>query len=219
MLDRITGMRVFARAANAGSLSAAARHLGLSPAMATKHVDALEARLGVKLFHRSTRRLSLTAAGSSYLEACLRILPDIDEAEASVASQRAEASGLLRMNLPLSFGTRFIAPLMPAFSQRHPAVKVELGLTDSQVDLIDGSWDMAVRIGRLTDSPLQARRLADCPILVCASPGYLAQHGVPRRVSDLSQHNCLGYSLSNLLGGREWHLVRQENSACRFRAT
>uniref|UniRef100_UPI0032B2BFC3 LysR family transcriptional regulator n=1 Tax=uncultured Stutzerimonas sp. TaxID=2901168 RepID=UPI0032B2BFC3 len=204
MLDRITGMRVFARAANAGSLSAAARHLGLSPAMATKHVDALEARLGVKLFHRSTRRLSLTAAGSSYLEACLRILPEIDEAEASVASQRVEASGLLRMNVPLSFGTRFIAPLMPAFSQRHPAVKVELGLTDSQVDLIDGSWDMAVRIGRLTDSPLQARRLADCPMLVCASPGYLAQHGVPRRVSDLSQHNCLGYSLSNLLGGREW---------------
>ena len=204
MLDRITGMRVFARAANAGSLSAAARHLGLSPAMATKHVDALEARLGVKLFHRSTPRLSLTAAGSSYLEACLRILPEIDEAEASVASQRVEASGLLRMNVPLSFGTRFIAPLMPAFSQRHPAVKVELGLTDSQVDLIDGSWDMAVRIGRLTDSPLQARRLADCPMLVCASPGYLAQHGVPRRVSDLSQHNCLGYSLSNLLGGREW---------------
>jgi DNA-binding transcriptional LysR family regulator len=110
----------------------------------------LEARLGVKLFHRSTRRLSLTAAGSSYLEACLRILPEIDEAEASVASQRVEASGLLRMNVPLSFGTRFIAPLMPAFSQRHSAVKVELGLTDSQVDLIDGSWDMAVRIGRLT---------------------------------------------------------------------
>lgn len=204
MLDRITGMRVFTRAASAGSLSAAARHLGLSPAMATKHVDALEARLGVKLFHRSTRRLSLTAAGSSYLEACLRILPEIDEAEASVASQRVDASGLLRMNVPLSFGTRFIAPLLPEFSRRHPAVKVELGLTDSQVDLIDGSWDMAVRIGRLNDSPLQARRLADCQMRVCASPGYLARHGVPRRVSDLSRHNCLGYSLSAMLGGREW---------------
>ncbi|NKQ12925.1 LysR family transcriptional regulator [Pseudomonas sp. SST3] len=204
MLDRITGMRVFTRAASAGSLSAAARHLGLSPAMATKHVDALEARLGVKLFHRSTRRLSLTAAGSSYLEACLRILPEIDEAEASVASQRVDASGLLRMNVPLSFGTRFIAPLLPEFSRRHPAVKVELGLTDSQVDLIEGSWDMAVRIGRLNDSPLQARRLADCPMRVCASPGYLARYGVPRRVSDLSRHNCLGYSLSSTLGGREW---------------
>ena len=204
MLDRITGMRVFVRAASAGSLSAAARHLGMSPAMATKHVDALESRLGVKLFHRSTRRLSLTPAGSSYLDACQRILPEIEEAEASVASQRVEATGLLRMNVPLSFGTRFIAPLMPAFSQRHPAVKVELGLTDSQVDLIDGSWDMAVRIGRLADSPLQARRLADSPMLVCGSPGYLARHGTPARVSDLSRHNCLGYSLSALHGGREW---------------
>ncbi|MCQ2028982.1 LysR family transcriptional regulator [Stutzerimonas zhaodongensis] len=204
MLDRITGMRVFTRAASAGSLSAAARQLGMSPAMATKHVDALEARLGVKLFHRSTRRLNLTPAGSSYLDACQRILPEIDEAEASVASQRVEATGLLRMNVPLSFGTRFIAPLMPGFSQRHPAVKVELGLTDSQVDLIDGSWDMAVRIGRLADSPLQARRLADSPMLVCASPGYLARHGTPRKVSDLATHNCLGYSLSSLHGGREW---------------
>ncbi|MCQ4316029.1 LysR family transcriptional regulator [Stutzerimonas zhaodongensis] len=204
MLDRITGMRVFTRAASAGSLSAAARRMGMSPAMATKHIDALEARLGVKLFHRSTRRLNLTPAGISYLDACQRILPEIDEAEASVASQRVEATGLLRMNVPLSFGTRFIAPLMPEFSQRHPAVKVELGLTDSQVDLIDGSWDMAVRIGRLADSPLQARRLADSPMLVCASPGYLARHGTPRKVSDLATHNCLGYSLSSLHGGREW---------------
>lgn len=204
MLDRVTGMRVFARAASVGSLSAAARALGMSPAMATKHVDALESRLGVKLFHRSTRRLTLTDAGNSYLDACLRILPEIDEAEASVASQRIEATGLLRMNVPLSFGKRFIAPLMPEFARRHPAVKVELGLTDSQVDLVDGRWDLAVRIGRLADSPLQARRLADCPLMVCASPGYLASHGVPLRVSELSQHNCLGYSLSTLLNGRQW---------------
>ena len=113
MLDRITGMPVFVRAASAGSLSAAARHLDMSPAMASKHVDALERRLGVKLFHRSTRRLSLTEAGGNYLEACQRILPEIDEAEASVASQRVEATGLLRMNVPLTFGTQFIAPLIP----------------------------------------------------------------------------------------------------------
>jgi len=204
MLDRITGMRVFVRAASAGSLSAAARHLDMSPAMASKHVDALERRLGVKLFHRSTRRLSLTEAGGNYLEACQRILPEIDEAEASVASQRVEATGLLRMNVPLTFGTQFIAPLIPEFSRRHPAVKVELGLTDSQVDLLDGGWDMAVRICRLEDSPLQARRLADCPLLVCAAPSYLDQRGVPRSVADLGQHNCLGYSLSALAGGKHW---------------
>ncbi|WP_313284830.1 LysR family transcriptional regulator [Stutzerimonas kunmingensis] len=208
MLDRITGMRVFARAATAGSLSAAARHLEMSPAMASKHVDALEARLGVKLFHRSTRRLSLTEAGSNYLEACQRILPEIEEAEASVASQRIEATGLLRMNVPLTFGTQFIAPLIPEFSRRHPAVKVELGLTDSRIDLIDGGWDMAVRIGRLQDSPMQARQLADSPLLVCAAPRYLDERGVPRSVADLGQHNCLGYSLASLAAGKVWPFGR-----------
>ncbi|MGE4406342.1 LysR substrate-binding domain-containing protein [Pseudomonas sp.] len=208
MLDRITSMRVFVRAASAGSLSAAARHLAMSPAMATKHVDALEARLGVKLFHRSTRRLSLTEAGNGYLEACQRILPEIDEAEASIVSQRVEATGLLRLNAPLSFGTRYIAPLLPAFSRRHPAVKVELGLTDSQVDLLDGGWDLAVRIGQLEDSPLQARRLADCAMQVCAAPRYLDERGAPRRVADLAQHNCLGYSLSTLVGSKQWAFGR-----------
>ena len=208
MLDRITGMRVFVRAVSAGSLSAAGRHLGMSPAMATKHLDALEAHLGVKLLHRTTRRLSLTEAGNDYLEACQRILPEIDEAEAGVASQRVEARGLLRMNLPLSFGNRFIAPLMPAFSQRHPALKVELGLSDSLVDLLDGGWDMAIRIGRLADSPLQARKLGDCAEMVCAAPAYLEQRGVPRHVADLAQHNCLGYTLSSWAGGKVWAFGR-----------
>lgn len=208
MLDRVTGMRVFVRTAAAGSLSAAARHLGMSPAMATKHVDALERRLGVKLFHRSTRRLSLTEAGSQYLEACQRILADIDETEAAVVSQRVEASGLLRLNMPLSFGSRFVAPRLPAFARRHPAVRVELGLTDSQVDLLEGRWDIAIRIGRLADSPLQARRLGDCPVLVCAAPSYLDARGVPRRVAELAQHNCLGYTLSSWAGGKEWAFGR-----------
>ncbi|WP_226801782.1 LysR family transcriptional regulator [Alkalilimnicola sp. S0819] len=110
MLDRVTGMRVFSRAAAQGSLSAAGRALGMSPAMATKHMDALEARLGVKLLHRTTRRLTLTEAGRDYLEACQRILQDLDEADSAVAAQRTEAVGRLRMNLPLSFGVRFIAP-------------------------------------------------------------------------------------------------------------
>lgn len=208
-MDRVTSMRVFIRSASAGSLSAAARHLGMSAAMATKHVDSLEARLGVKLLHRTTRRLSLTEAGSNYLEACQRILADIDEAEAAAASQRIKASGLLRMNVPLSFGIRFIAPLLPAFSQRHPEVKIELGLNDAQLDLLDGSWDMAIRIGRLADSPLQARRLGDSTMQVCAAPAYLDQRGVPRRVAELVQHNCLSYTLSSLQDGKQWAFGRQ----------
>lgn len=203
-MDRVTSMRVFVRAASEGSLSSAARHLGMSPAMATKHANALEARLGVKLFHRSTRRLQLTEAGSNYLEACLRILPEIDEAEAAATSQRVKATGLLRMNLPLSFGNRFIAPHIPEFSRRHPEVNIELGLSDAELDLIAGSWDLAVRIGRLADSPLQARRLGDSAMLVCAAPAYLDQRGVPRRVAELTQHNCLSYTLSAKQGRQHW---------------
>lgn len=203
-MDRVTSMRVFVQAANEGSLSSAARHLGMSPAMATKHANALEARLGVKLFHRSTRRLNLTEAGSNYLKACQRILPEIDEAEAAATSQRVKATGLLRMNLPLSFGIRFIAPLISEFSRRHPEVNIELGLNDAELDLIAGSWDMAVRIGLLADSPLQARRLGDSAMLVCAAPGYLDLRGVPRRVADLIQHNCLSYTLSAKHGRQHW---------------
>jgi DNA-binding transcriptional LysR family regulator len=203
-MDRITSMRVFVRAATVGSLSAAARHLGMSPAMATKHVNALEARLGVKLFHRTTRRLALTEAGNNYLEACQRILPEIDEADAAAASQRVKASGLLRMNVPLSFGSRFIAPLMPGFSRLHPEVIVELGLSDAQLDVIAENWDLAIRIGRLADSPLQARRLGDSVMQVCAAPAYLDRRGVPRRVAELAQHNCLSYTLSAMQDGRQW---------------
>ena len=203
-MDRITSMRVFVRAATDGSLSAAARHLGMSPAMATKHVNALEARMGVKLFHRTTRRLTLTEAGRHYRAACQRILPEIDEAEAAAASQRVKATGLLRMNVPLSFGQGFVAPLMPEFSRRHPEVTVELGLSDAELDIIAGSWDLAVRVGRLADSPLQARRLGDSPMVVCASPDYLDQRGVPRRVAELIQHNCLGYTLSGTQGREHW---------------
>lgn len=203
-MDRVSSMRVFVRAALDGSLSAAARHLGMSSAMATKHVNALEARLGVKLFHRTTRHLGLTEAGSNYLEACQRILPDIDEAEAIATSQRVKASGLLRMNLPLSFGSRFIAPLIPEFSRRHPEVSIELGLSDAELDVVAGSWDLAVRIGRLPDSPLQMRRLGDSPMLVCAAPDYLDRRGVPRRVAELTQHNCLSYTLSAMQGRKHW---------------
>lgn len=207
MLDRITGMGVFVRAAGVGSLSGAARQLDMSPAMATKHVDALESRLGVKLFHRTTRGLTLTEAGRDYLDACQRILPEIAEAEAAAASQRVEPTGLLRMNVPVSFGTRFVAPLMPEFSRRHPGVRVELGLSDSLLDLIAGHWDLGIRIGRLADSALQARRLGDSDMLVCAAPSYLDRRGVPRRVDELVQHNCLSYTLSSAQS-REWAFGR-----------
>ena len=204
MLDRVTGMQVFTRVAALGSLSAAARALGMSQTMATKHVAAVEERLGVKLLHRTTRRLTLTEAGRHYLDAAERVLAELEDAEAAVSAERLEARGTLRVNVPVSFGIREIAPLLPEFARSHPSVTVDLGLNDRVVDLIEEGWDMAVRIGRVAESTMIVRKLALCRTALCAAPAYLAERGTPRRVSDLKDHNCLGYTLSRALGSDRW---------------
>ena len=133
-----------------------------------------------------------------------RILAELDEADAAATAQRTLATGLLRLNTPLAWGVRHLAPLMPAFSRAHPAVTVELGMTDAAVNLVDERWDMAVRIGALHDDSLQARRLGGCRVVLCAAPAYLDEHGVPRTVADLAQHNCLSYTLSSTNTVSEW---------------
>jgi DNA-binding transcriptional LysR family regulator len=204
MLDRLTGLEVFAKVATAGSLSAAGRAMGMSQTMVTKHIAALEARLCVKLFHRSTRRLSITEAGRSYLEASERIIADIEAADAAVAADRVEPKGVLRVNAPVAVGPRQIAPLLSEFAKRHPRVTVELGLNDRLVDLADEGWDLAIRIGSLSNSSLIVRRIAPCRTVVCAAPSYLAARGKPRTVSELADHNCLGYTLSRVGGVDRW---------------
>jgi len=204
VLDRLTGLEVFAKIAATGSFSAAGRALNLSQTMVTKHIAALEARLGTKLFHRSTRRLSITDAGRSYLDASERILADMEAADAAVAADRFEPRGVLRLNAPVSFGARQIAPLFGEFARRHPRVTVELGLNDRLVDLVDEGWDLAIRIGNLSDSSLIARRIAPCRTVVCAAPTYLKVHGKPRTVASLADHNCLGYTLSRQAGADRW---------------
>src|SRR6516162_3421573 len=204
MLDRLTGLEVFAKVASSGSLSAAARAMGLSQTMVTKHIAALETRLGVKLFHRTTRRLSITEAGRNYLEASERILADMEAADAAVAAERVEPRGLLRVNVPVVFGTRQIAPLLFEFAERYPKVTTELGLNDRLVDLAEEGWDLAIRIGRLRDSSMVARRLAPNRLVVCAAPSYLKRHGIPRTVADLASHNCLGYTLAQQASAAEW---------------
>ena len=208
MLDRVTGMQVFARVAALGSLSAAARALGMSQTMATKHMAALEDRLGTKLLHRTTRRLSLTEAGRNYLEAAERILVDIEEADAKAAVEVAEVRGTLRLNAPVSFGIREIAPLLPDLCALHSKLTIDLGLNDRYVDLIEEGWDLAIRIGNLKSSSLVARRLAPCPAVVCAAPQYLAKHGRPKTMAALKEHNCLGYTLSRDVGADRWHFGR-----------
>ncbi len=204
MLDRLTGMQVFASVAVSGSLSAAARTLGMSQTMATKHVAALEARLGVKLLHRTTRRLTLTEAGRTYLDAVERILGEVNDADAEAAAGAVEVRGTLRLNAPVSFGVREIAPLIPRFLQNHSGMTIDLGLNDRRVDLLEEGWDLAVRIGAMEDSSIIARKLAPCRTVVCAAPAYLEEKGTPQTVGELTVHNCLGYTLSQSVGAGRW---------------
>lgn len=204
MLDRIAGMEVFAKVAAIGSLSGAARALNMSPTMATKHMAALEDRLGVKLLHRTTRKITLNEAGRRYLESVERILLELSEADATAAAERMEVGGTLRVNVPVSFGVREIVPLLAELADLHPALSVDLGLSDRTVDLVEEGWDVAIRIGRIEDQSLIARRIARCRMLLAASPAYLAKRSPPASVSELGSHNCLGYTLSSSVGPDRW---------------
>ena len=201
---RLTSLRVFIDVARTGSLSGAARTLNMSQTMATKHIAALEQHLGVKLFHRSTRRLSLTEAGRNYLESSERILGELDAADSAVSADRFEPRGTLRVSAPVSFGARQIAPLIDELTRRHPHLSVELGLNDRLVDLAEEGWDLAVRIGTLENSSLIARKLTACRTVVAASRAYLKAHGTPTKAAELSKHNCLGYTLSRITGVDSW---------------
>ncbi len=208
MLDRLTGMEVFAEVARQGSLSGAARTVGISPTMATKHVNALEDRLGVKLVHRTTRRVTLTDAGRRYVDQVERVLSDIAEAEAEAVAERVEVAGQLRVALPVSFGIHQIAPFLPDFTGLHPRLSVDLGIEDRKVDLVTEGWDVAVRIGYNPDDTTIARKLAPCRTVVTAAPDYLDRHGTPRTVAELSAHNCLSYTLSHDIGPGRWRFGR-----------
>ena len=204
MLDRFTSMQVFAKVVTQGSFSGAARALGLSQTMVTKHIAALESRLGISLFHRSTRRLSLTEPGRLLLIRAQKILTDLEEIEQEVSAENQEPRGILRLNAPVSFAIRHVGPIMPQFSQRHPLVTVELGLDDRRIDPITEGWDLTLRIGRMPPSALRSRPLAQIDFVVCASPSYLERHGTPHTVAELQNHQCLGYTLGQEIGATRW---------------
>jgi len=191
MADALQEMAVFSKVVAAGSLSAAARELGLSPGLVSRRLAALESRLGVRLVNRTTRSLHLTVEGSRYYDACTRVLAEIEEADAEVSAGRVEPQGALKVALPASFGHQHVAPLVPQFAARHPKVQLALSLSDRSVNVMDEGFDVAVCIADLQDSSLAARRLAPNRRVVCASPDYLAAHGTPRTPEELAQHNCL----------------------------
>jgi len=189
--DSFSEMAVFVRVVATGSLSAAARELSLSPAMVSRRLAALEARLGVRLVNRTTRSLHLTDEGASYYESCARVLSEIEQANASVSAGRREPQGTLRVALPAAFGNQYVAPLVPQFATLYPAVQLALSLSDRSINLVEDGFDLAIRIAALADSSLAARKLAPNRRVVCASPEYLRRHGAPTSPAELAQHNCL----------------------------
>ena len=201
-MDRLAAMTAFARVAETRSFSEAARRLGATKSAVSRQVSALEAELGARLLHRTTRSLTLTEAGRDYFDRVTRILADVEEANRSVSHLQAAPRGRLRVNAPMSFGIRHLAPALPDFLTRHPEVEVDMSMNDRFVDLVDEGYDVAVRIGRLADSALIARKLAPLHRVVCASPGYLAARGVPETPGDLAGHDCLSYT--NMSQTEEW---------------
>lgn len=188
-----------------GSLSAAARAEGIAPAMIGRRLDALEARLGVKLLQRTTRRLALTAEGKAFLDDCQRILAELEAAEAAVAERSARASGHLLVSAPAGFGRQHVAPLVPSFLAEHRDVTINLDLNDRIVDVIGEGVDVAIRIASPSDSPLVGVKLADNRRVVVAAPAYLKRHGTPQTLADLARHQCLTLSGGGSQRGWTFH--------------
>ncbi|CNH86342.1 LysR-family transcriptional regulatory protein [Yersinia frederiksenii] len=193
MLDRLTSMEVFVRAADLGSFAAAATALGLSPQMVARHIEALEQRLGVRLLNRTTRRQSLTDAGSQFLQSCRRILAETAAAESLADEMQSIPQGKLRISAPLIFGTYSLTPFLSGFLQQFPDLEVDLTLSDRYLDLIEEGYDAAFRIGPLDSLSLVARPLAPYRLLVAASPSYLERSGKPNIPEELTQHSCISY--------------------------
>lgn len=191
--DRARELEVFVAAIQSGSFSAAGRKLGLSPSAVSRTIDRIEARLGVRLILRTTRVLTLTAEGQTYLGAARRILADLDDAERQIADQGAPR-GRLRVSAALSHGRLCIVPLLGQFAQMYPHILIDISLTDAIADVAGGQADVAIRFGILPDSPLTARRIGETGRTIVASPDYLARHETPQVPEDLHDHNCLNFN-------------------------
>ncbi len=193
-MDRLEAMEVFVAAVDEGSLAAAGRRLGRSPAAVTRAVALLERRTGTRLLHRTTRALRLTEAGERYVATCRRLLADLAEAELLAAGERQAPRGLLTVTAPSLFGFLHVRPLVDDFLASYPEVQVRLLLLDRVVNLIDEGLDLAVRIGPLPDSSLIAVAVGSLRRVVCASPDYLARHKAPQTPADLAAHDCIAFT-------------------------
>lgn len=201
-MNRLDAMHIFVRIAELGSFTAVAEQMGLARSVVTRQIAALESHLGVKLMVRNTRRLSLTSAGSAYLEKCRVVLDLIEAAEASVMEERLTPRGNIRIGVPLSFGLKKLTPMLLAFSERYPDINLEMIFDDHQMNLIEEGMDLSIRIATQLAPGDIVRKLGSCQLFTVASPDYLKQHGRPLHPSDLSNHECLGYTLT--ANGMSW---------------
>ncbi|MCA4964280.1 LysR family transcriptional regulator [Pseudomonas sp. Y24-6] len=201
-MDRALEMQVFCTVVDKGTFVGAADALEMSKAAISRYVSALEERLGARLLHRTTRKLSLTEEGRQFYHQAREVLALMDQAEEAVSSAAPEPSGVLRVNAPVSFGVLHLAPLWGAFMNAHPNVELDISLNDRLVDLVDEGFDAAIRIARMESSSLVGRRLAGTRMCLCASPDYLASHPPLRTLADLADHGVIAYT--NFATGNEW---------------
>ena len=195
-MDRLDAMQLFVRVAELGSFAAVAQQMGVARSVVTRQIAGLEAHLGVKLMARSTRRLSLTSAGTAYLEKCRVILNLVETAETDVAEERVSPRGNIRIALPLSFGLKRVAPLLLDFAARYPEVSLDMDYSDRRMNLIEEGIDLSIRITRQLAAGDVARKIGVSQMKVVAAPAYLARHGRPQKPGELTHHEYLGYTLA-----------------------
>ncbi|MEO1611267.1 MAG: LysR family transcriptional regulator [Pseudomonadota bacterium] len=206
-MDRLSEMEAFTRVVELGGFTEAARKLGVSKSAVSKHVAALEARLGARLLNRTTRRVSPTEIGLAYYDKVQTVLSAAGEADAMAASMQDAPTGDLRITAPLSFGLRHVAPALASFLAEYQNVSAQLSFDDRRVEIVSEGFDLAIRIGELPDSSLRARKLAETELNLVASPAYLKRRGTPTTIEDLSDHELLHYSI--LSSGNSWRLIGQ----------
>lgn len=211
-MDQLQGMRVFTRVAELGSFARAATTLDLSRAMASSYVAQLEAHLGTRLLHRTTRKVSVSPQGAVYLEHCKRILAEIDAADDQLRLARNRPQGKLRVDVPVAFGKYLLLPAIPRFSQRYPDISLEVRFNDRYVDIAAEHVDVAVRVGKVTAPDIIARRIAASRLLTCASPKYLAQAGMPRTPEDLRKHRLIGHLRGDASRPADWQFKQGDGT-------
>lgn len=202
-MDRLRSITALIAVVESGSFVAASQRLHSSKAAISRYIQELETYLGVRLLQRTTRHIALTEAGRDYYHRAKNILADLDDADSAVGANNASLIGNIRINAPLTFGTRYLAPLWAEFMARHPAITLDIELNDRRVDLLEEGFDLAIRIGNLADSSLVSRRLANRHAVLCASPAYLEKYGTPTKPEDLTHHQAISYSY--LPTGDVWH--------------